>query len=60
MRRAETYAKEALQWLIDDKVVRRAEVSAERFGMDGASLYVVLYRPDDTQAINARFQDVWR
>lgn len=60
LRRAETYAKEALQWLIDDKVVRRAEVSAERYGTDGAALSVVLYRPDDTQAINARFQDVWR
>lgn len=58
-RRAEAYATESLQWLLDDKVVDRIEVSAERYGTEGLALIVVCYRPDDTQVLNARFQDVW-
>lgn len=58
-RRAQAYAEESLQWLIDDKVVDRVEVTAERYGTDGLALVVVCYRPDDTQVLNARFQDVW-
>mgnify|MGYP000590465443 CR=1 FL=1 len=60
LRKAEEYVKEALQWLLDDKIVGRVEVTAERYGMDGASINVTLYKPDDTQILNARFQDVWR
>ena len=59
LRRAEAYAKEALQWLIDDAVVARIEVSAERSGVDQIALLVTCYRPDDTQALQARFQNVW-
>lgn len=57
--RAEFYAKEALQWLIDDAVVASIEVSAERSGADQIALLVTCYRPDDTQALQARFQNVW-
>lgn len=60
LRKTEEYAKEALQWLLDDKIVGRVEVAAERYGSDGASLNATLYKPDDTQILNARFQDVWR
>lgn len=59
LRRAEAYAKESLQWLIDDAVVARIEVSAERSGVDQIALLVTCYRPDDTQALQARFQNVW-
>lgn len=59
LRRAEFYAKEALQWLIDDAVVASIEVSAERSGTDQIALLVTCYRPDDTQALQARFQNVW-
>ena len=59
LRRAEFYAKEALQWLIDDAVVASIEVSAERSGADQIALLVTCYRPDDTQALQARFQNVW-
>lgn len=59
LRRAEFYAKEALQWLIDDAVVASIEVSAERSGADQIALLVACYRPDDTQALQARFQNVW-
>lgn len=60
LRKAEEYAKEALQWLIDDKIVGRIDVSAEQYEQSGAALNVRLYKPDDTQVLNARFQDVWR
>ena len=59
LRRAEAYAKEALQWLIDDAVVGRVDVTASREGVEGIVLQVVCYRPDDTQALQARFQNVW-
>ena len=59
LRRAEAYANESLQWLIDDAVVARIEVSAERSGVDQIALLVTCYRPDDTQALQARFQNVW-
>lgn len=60
LRKAEEYAQEALQWLVDDQVVGRVDVEAERYGTDGVALNVICYRPDDTQALAARFQDVWR
>lgn len=59
LKRAEAYAKEALQWLIDDAVVARVEVTAERGGTDQLTLTVVCFKPDDTQALAARFQNVW-
>lgn len=59
MRKAEAYTKEALQWLIDDAVIAKTDVSCERYGTDGIALNVVCYKPDDTQALNARFQNVW-
>ncbi len=59
LRKVEEYAQEALQWLIDDQIVGRVEVDAERYGTGGVALNVVCYKPDDTQALNARFQDVW-
>ncbi len=60
LRKAEEYAKEALQWLIDDKIVGRIDVNAEQYEANGVTLVVKLYKPDDTQIFNARFQDVWR
>ena len=59
LRKAEAYAKEALKWLVDDAVVASTSVTAERYGIDQLALQVVLYRPDDTQALSARFQNVW-
>lgn len=57
--KAEAYVKEALQWLLDDAVVSKVEVKAERSGLDQLSLVVTCYQPDDTQALSARFQNVW-
>lgn len=59
LKRAEAYAREALKWLTDDAVVSRVEVTAERGGVDQLTLSVVCFKPDDTQALAARFQNVW-
>ena len=59
LRRAEAYAKEALKWLTEDAVVARIEVTAERSDIDQLTLTVVCFKPDDTQALAARFQNVW-
>ena len=60
LKKAEEYAKESLQWLIDDAIAGRIEVEAEVYGAESIALNVTLYKPDDTQILNARFQDVWR
>ena len=59
LRRAEAYAKEALKWLTEDAVVARIEVTAERSDIDQLTLTVVCFKPVDTQALAARFQNVW-
>lgn len=59
LKRAEAYAREALEWLTDDAVVSRVEVTAERGGVDQLTLSVVCFKPGDTQALAARFQNVW-
>ena len=60
MARAREYAQEALQWLIDDAIAQTVTVTAERGeGVSGLDLVVIITRPRDTQAWNARFNDVW-
>jgi phage gp46-like protein len=56
--RAVTYAREALQWLLDDKVAERVEVTAEipRRGMLG--LVVEIFRPQQ-DVVRYRFRHVW-
>lgn len=56
--RVEEYAAEALQWMIDDKVASRIDVSAARNGLDRIDLVVTIYRFDGT-AQNLRFDDLW-
>lgn len=57
--RAQEYAKEALQWLIDDAVAESVDVVAEAGGAGRLDLSVVIAKPRDTQAWNARFNDIW-
>lgn len=59
LRRAEDYAREALQWLIDDAVAERVDVTAERGDLMRLDLMVELFKPADTQILAARFNDVW-
>ena len=58
LRQAEEYAREALQYLIDDGVARSVSVSAESTEPGRVDLLVVLYKPDQSQ-IAIRFQNVW-
>ena len=56
--RAEEYAREALQWLLDDRVAERIAVTVEnpRAGMLG--LEVVIYRPQ-ADPVTYRFDRIW-
>lgn len=56
--RAREYAKEALQWLIDDAVASRVDVVAERYGIDGLALICTIYRTDG-KAVTLRFDNAW-
>lgn len=56
--RAREYAKEALQWLIDDAVASRVDVAAERYGVDGLALICTIYRTDG-KAVTLRFDNAW-
>jgi len=56
---AETYAREALQWLIDDAVVERFDVSAEFMTSPrGLLLTGTVYRPGGG-SVRFRFDGVW-
>lgn len=57
--RAREYAREALQWLIDDQVAAAVEVSAERYGTAGLALAVTITRTDG-RVTELRFADVWQ
>lgn len=56
--RAREYAIEALQWLIDDGVASRVDVSADRFGIDGIALQATIYRTDGSKTA-LRFDNAW-
>lgn len=56
--RAREYAREALQWMIADRVAARIEVTAERAGVDRLDLVVTIYRGDGTSR-ELRFADAW-
>lgn len=55
--RAEQYAREALQWLIDDGIARGVAATAEIVGAR-LSLVVVITRPDGT-TLDVKFADLW-
>ena len=56
--RAEEYATEALQWLIDDGVADSVQIRAERQTLDTLALQITLTRGDKA-ALNIRFINVW-
>lgn len=57
--RAREYAREALQWLVDDQVAAAVEVASERYGMAGLALVVTITRAD-RRVTELRFADVWQ
>lgn len=54
---AEEYAREALQWMIDDKVAERIEVAAELVGAR-LGYAVTIYRPGK-DPVSFKFAHVW-
>ncbi len=60
VQKAQEYAQEALQWLIDDGVAVSVSATAERVGSDRLDLTIEIVKPNDRVASVARFQDVWR
>lgn len=56
--RAVEYCREALQWLIDDKVAQAVDVIAERNGIDRLDISVTITRADG-QTLNLRFANAW-
>lgn len=56
--KAREYARESLQWLIDDRIATAVDVRAERVGAERLDITVVVYKPDQTE-LNLRFQNVW-
>lgn len=59
LRRAQEYATEALQWLLDDQVATSVTVTSSRLGVHSLSLTVVVTRAESGQVLNLRFADVW-
>lgn len=57
--RAREYARESLQWLLDDKVAVAIDVQAERYGMAGMALVVTVIRQGSIKT-ELRFADVWQ
>lgn len=59
LNRGRDYAIEALQWMIDDGVAARIDVTSTRSGMDEALLDLNIYQRDGT-SWNMRFDEYWR
>lgn len=57
--RAREYARESLQWLLDDQVAVGVDVSAERYGRAGMALVITITRADG-RVTELRFADVWQ
>lgn len=57
--RAEEYAREALQWLIDDKVARRVEVLVDGTKYQELDIQVSIYRPSG-DAVHFRYNYAWQ
>jgi phage gp46-like protein len=57
--RAETYARESLEWLLEDKVAADLEVTATTVSNDTLQIRVVVIRGDGSR-LAEQFQYVWR
>ncbi len=58
LRDAETYAREALQWLIDDGVASALEIQTERYGADQLRMRVVIHVTASGR-LEYSFDDTW-
>lgn len=58
--RAEEYAREALAWLVEDRVAAKVEVATEFLpGGSGLGIAVEVYRPDKNDPASFRFGRTW-
>jgi phage gp46-like protein len=57
--RANEYCREALQWMIDDKVASAIDVVVERNGIDRLDISVTIYR-NGGGTVELRFSDAWQ
>ena len=55
---AQSYAEEALAWLVDDEVVTSVTVTAERQGNDRMNLRVLLTEQNG-ETLELNFEDTW-
>lgn len=55
---AQSYAEEALAWLVDDEVVTSVTVTAERQGNDRMNLRVMLIEQNG-ETLELNFEDTW-
>ena len=55
---AQSYAEEALAWLVDDEVVTSVTVTAERQGNDRMNLRVMLTEQNG-ETLELNFEDTW-
>lgn len=58
LNRAREYAREALDWMIEDGLASRVEIVVERYGVDGIALIATIYRTDGRPLV-LRFDDLW-
>jgi len=58
LRKDQQYAREALQWLIDDQVVSRIDISAMSPRPGVRRLDINIHRPQQT-AVRYQFEDFW-
>lgn len=56
--RANEYARESLQWLIEDGIASNVEVTAETLEPNILGLSIKIYKPQGDE-ISFRFQNVW-
>lgn len=54
IQRAENYAREALQWLLDEKIAQSVNITAQGLNQDG-----ILIKVQVQQAKNNRYRDLW-
>lgn len=54
------YAREALQWLVDDGILAGVEIEAERQGRERLALRIVGVHADGASELLADFNDIWQ
>lgn len=53
------YVTEAVQWLVDDGIVAKHDISVEYLQQGGLGIEIVPYRQDGTKAPALQFQYLW-